>query len=188
MPTLSARELEELRGGITEYFKGYYSEVRHLIRKHDADDAVPSSYQGYKRVLTTLGADGIVIIHWDASRDSFEFDISRQESVEELIARQTGYFPGGSYHGRNYPDTAGSGPRAITIEDAHHLRILPHTAGRDFGAVTNQEPVKVPNEDGTLGITAWTRLDAASTNHLYAWTDVTQARTEAQDHLSRYLG
>jgi len=43
-------------------------------------------------------------------------------------------------------NTLGRAPKAITIENAHQRRILPHTAGTDIGAVTTQEPVKIPNE------------------------------------------
>jgi hypothetical protein len=184
---LDDQDLQKLRGGITEYFEAYYAEVRRLIETYNAYDDVPTSYQGCRRVLTTLGTDGIVITHWSALGDSFEFEVSR-ESTEEIIAKQTNNFSSRPDLARYSPETAGRRFKVITIENAHRLRILPHTAGRDFGAVTIQEPVKVPTEDGTLWITGWTRLDAASIDNLYTWTNAAKARTEARDHLSRYLG
>jgi hypothetical protein len=180
------RDLRKLREGMKDYFRAYYAEVRRLIETHDAHDEVPAPYQGCKRVLAMLGADGLVITHWEAPEDSFEFETST-ESAEEIIARQTGNLSGGPDLGRHPPEI-GRGCEVISTGDGYGLSILPHTAGRDFGAVTIQEPVRVPRMDGTMWVTGWTRLDAASVDHLYVWTDALQARTEARDHLSRYLG
>ena len=188
MPTnLNDRDLRKLREATKDYFRAYYAEVRRLTEMHVAHDDVPAPYQGCKRVLATLGADGIVITHWNAPEDSFEFEISA-ESAEEIITRQTGYFSGAPDLEGHPREAVGRGFEVISTGDGYGLRILPHTAGRDFGAVTIQEPVRVPSKDGSLWVTGWTRLDAASADHLYAWTDAIRAKTEARDHLSRYLG
>ena len=72
------QNLEELREQITEYYETYYAELRSQITGHDPAtfQSVPDVFKGYRRIVTELGQDGVVVTHWPSSQDSFDFHIS----------------------------------------------------------------------------------------------------------------
>ena len=89
---LTTQNLEELREQITEYYETYYAELRSQLTGHDPAtfQSVPEVFKGYRRIVTELGRDGVVVTHWPSSRDSFEFHISPDSEAKELAAVHCG--------------------------------------------------------------------------------------------------
>src|SRR5918997_2065944 len=89
---LTAKDLEVLREQITEYYETYYAELRSRLSGHDPAtfQSVPEVFKGYRRIVTELGRDGVVVTHWPSSQDSFDFHISPDRVAKDLAAEQRG--------------------------------------------------------------------------------------------------
>jgi hypothetical protein len=59
-----------------------------MARHHVTPDAFPDFLKGANRIVATLGRDGVVIVHWRAEEDSFEFDHKPSLTVGDILKDQ----------------------------------------------------------------------------------------------------
>ena len=129
---LSFQDLEQLREQITEYYETYYAELRTRLSDHTSplSVAAPDHLKGYRRVVTELGEDGAVISHWQAGQDHFDFHISPQKKVKDLVADLC----------------AGE-------------QVLEFPPGDDLGYYQIPEPLQLVVDDRVVWVADWTRLE-----------------------------
>lgn len=158
---LSDRDLEALRQEITEYYQTYYAELRSRLADHDLAipaAAVPEHLKGYRRVVTVLGQDGVVVTHWpNPWGDTFEFHLSPGRPVRELVA-----------------------------EECAGERVVDYPPGTDFGIREMTEPLRLVMDGREVWRAPWARLEVSS--RIDAWRDVERARRAAREDLVRYTG
>jgi hypothetical protein len=130
---LSFQDLERLREQITEYYETYYAELRTWLSDHASPLSVPDHFKGYRRIVTELGGDGVVITHWPAGQDSFDFHISPERTVKDLAAEQC----------------AGE-------------QVLDYPPGSDFGFYQIAEPLQLFVDDRVVWVSEWKRMDISS--------------------------
>jgi hypothetical protein len=130
---LSFQDLEQLREQITEYYETYYAELRTRLSDHTPPLSVPDHFKGYRRIVTELGKDGLVITHWPAGQDSFDFHISPERTAKDLAAEQS----------------AGE-------------QILDYPPGSDFGFYQIAEPLQLVVDDQVVWVTEWQRMEISS--------------------------
>ena len=132
---LSAQNLEELREQITEYYETYYAEQRSQLTSQDPAtfQSVPDVFKGYRRIVTELGRDGVVVTHWPSSQDSFDFHISPDRMAKDLAAEHCG-----------------------------GEQIIDYPPGSDFGTYEIAEPLQLVVDDGVVWVAQWTRLEISS--------------------------
>lgn len=133
---LSDSDLEELRSQVTEYYEAYYSELRNRMGDHELaipHAAVPDPLKGYRRIVTELGKDGVMVTHWPDASDSFDFHISPDQTARELVAGQCG-----------------------------GEEVLDYEPGEDFGTYQIPEPLQLAVEGEVVWIASWKRLDVSS--------------------------
>ena len=133
MQELSFQDLELLREQITEYYETYYAELRTRLNDHASPLSVPDHFKGYRRIVTELGGDGVVITHWPAGQDSFDFHISPERTVKDLAAEQC----------------AGE-------------QVLDYPPGSDFGFYQIAEPLQLFVDDRVVWVSEWKRMDISS--------------------------
>ena len=141
---LSAQNLEELREQITEYYETYYAELRSQLTSHDSAtfQSVPEVFKGYRRIVTELGRDGVVVTHWPSSQDSFDFHISPDRAAKDLAAEQCG-----------------------------GKQIIDYPPGSDFGTCEIAEPLQLMVDDQVVWVAQWTRLEISSRLDAWLSTD-----------------
>jgi hypothetical protein len=141
---LSAQDLEELREQITEYYETYYSELRSQLAGHDTAtfQSVPEVFKGYRRIVTELGQDGVVVTHWPSGQDSFDFHIAPDRVAKDLAAEQCG-----------------------------GEQIIDYPPGSDFGTYQIAEPLKLVVDDRVVWEAQWTRLEISSRLDAWLSTD-----------------
>jgi hypothetical protein len=141
---LSAQNLEQLREQITEYYETYYAELRSQLTSHDSAtfQSVPEGFKGYRRIVTELGRDGVVVTHWPSSQDSFDFHISPDRMAKDLAAEQCG-----------------------------GEQIIDYPPGSDFGTYQIAEPLKLVVDDRVVWVAQWTRLEISSRLDAWLSTD-----------------
>jgi hypothetical protein len=130
---LSFQDLEQLREQITEYYETYYAELRTRLSDHTSPLSVPDHFKGYRRIVTELGSDGVVITHWPAGQDSFDFHISPERTVQDLAAAQC----------------AGE-------------QILDYPPGSAFGFYQIAEPLQLVVDDRVVWVSEWKRMEISS--------------------------
>jgi hypothetical protein len=132
---LTAQNLEELREQITEYYETYYAELRSQLTGHNPAtlQSVPDVFKGYRRIVTELGQDGVVVTHWPSSQDSFDFHISPDRMAKDLAAEHCG-----------------------------GEQIIDYPPGSDFGTYEIAEPLQLVVDDGVVWVAQWTRLEISS--------------------------
>jgi hypothetical protein len=153
---LSAQDLEELREQITEYYETYYAEVRSQLTGHDpaAFQSVPETLKGYRRIVTELGQDGVVVTHWPSGQDSFDFHIAPEKVAKDLAAEQCG-----------------------------GEQVIDYPPGSDFGTYQIAEPLKLVVDDRVVWEARWTRLEISSRLDSWKSTDQART-TAREDLLS----
>jgi hypothetical protein len=141
---LTAQDLERLREQITEYYETYYAELRSQLTGHDPAtfQFVPEVFKGYRRVVTELGRDGVVVTHWPSSRDSFDFHISPDSEAKDLAAVHCG-----------------------------GARIIDYPPGSDFGTYEIAEPLQLVVDDRVVWVAQWTRIEISSRLDAWLSTD-----------------
>ncbi|ABG03889.1 hypothetical protein Rxyl_0922 [Rubrobacter xylanophilus DSM 9941] len=158
---LSGRDLEALRQEITEYYQTYFAELRSRLADHELaipSGAVPGHLKGFRRVVTVLGSDGVMITHWpNPWGDEFEFHLSPEKPVAKLVA-----------------------------EECAGERVLDYPPGADFGVREMTEPLRLVMDGREVWRAPWTRLEVSS--RLDAWRDLERARRAAREDLVRYAG
>lgn len=129
------RDLEGLRDQISDYYQTYYAELRSRLSGWDQVSlaSLPAGFTGYKRIVTDLGMDGIVVTHWPSDQDSFNFHISPETAAKDLAAEQCG-----------------------------GERILDYEPGSDFGTYEIGEPLKLVSEGQVVWVAGWTRMEITS--------------------------
>jgi hypothetical protein len=132
---LSTQNLEGLREQITEYYETYYAELRSQLTSQDPAtfQSVPDVFKGYRRIVTELGRDGVVVTHWPSSQDSFDFHISPDRMAKDLAAEHCG-----------------------------GEQIIDYPPGSDFGTYEIAEPLQLVVDDGVVWVAQWTRLEISS--------------------------
>jgi hypothetical protein len=148
---LSFRDLEQLREQITEYYETYYAELRSRLSDHSLplSASVPEHFKGYRRIVTELGNDGVVISHWPAGQDSFDFHISPKRTAKDLAAELC----------------AGE-------------QILDYPPGSDFGFYQISEPLKLVVDDQVVWVAEWTRMDISSKPDVWENLDLARKAVE----------
>jgi hypothetical protein len=141
---LTAENLEELREQITEYYETYYAELRSQLTGHDPAtfQSVPEVFKGYRRIVTELGRDGVVVTHWPSNQDSFDFHISPDRVAKDLAAEQCG-----------------------------GEQIIDYPPGSDFGTYEISEPLQLVVDDVVVWVAQWTRLEITSRLDAWLSTD-----------------
>jgi hypothetical protein len=132
---LSFQDLEELREQITEYYETYYAELRTRFSDHTSPLSVsaPDHLKGYRRIVTELGKDGLIITHWPAGQDSFDFHISPERTAKDLVAELC----------------AGE-------------QMLDYPPGSDFGFYQIAEPLQLVVDGRVVWVSEWKRMDISS--------------------------
>lgn len=133
---LSDPDLEDLRVQVTEYYETYYAELRSRLGDHEfaiPHGAVPDSLKGYRRIVTELGKDGVVVTHWPDASDSFDFHISPDKTAGELVAGQCG-----------------------------GEALLDYEPGEEFGTYQISEPLQLIVGGEVVWTASWKRLDVSS--------------------------
>jgi hypothetical protein len=132
---LSFQDLERLREQITEYYETYYAELRSRLSDHTSplSVSVPDHLKGYRRVVTELGKDGLVITHWPAGQDAFDFHISPERTARDLASELC----------------AGE-------------QVLDYPPGSDFGVYQIPEPLRLVVDGRVVWVAEWTRMDISS--------------------------
>lgn len=155
---LTAKDLEDLREQIIEYYETYYAELRSGFSNLGSVEraTVPDFLRGYRWIITEMGSDGVVITHWPARQDSFDFHISPDYRAKDLAAEQCG-----------------------------GEKILDYSPDEDFGAYKLTEPLKLVVGIQEVWRASWTRLDISS--KIDTWSDADKARRTAWEDLAPYL-
>jgi hypothetical protein len=132
---LSTQNLEGLREQITEYYETYYAELRSQLTSQDPAtfQSVPDVFKGYRRIVTELGRDGVVVTHWPSSQDSFDFHIAPDRMAKDWAAEHCG-----------------------------GEQIIDYPPGSDFGTYEIAEPLQLVVDDGVVWVAQWTRLEISS--------------------------
>jgi len=141
---LTAQNLEELREQITEYYETYYAELRSRLTSHDPAtfQSVPEVFKGYRRIVTELGRDGVVVTHWPSGQDSFDFHISPDQVAKDLAAEHCG-----------------------------GQQIIDYPPGSDFGTYEIAEPLQLVVDERVVWVAQWTRLEISSRLDAWLSTD-----------------
>jgi hypothetical protein len=132
---LSFQDLERLREQITEYYETYYAELRTRLSDHSTplSYSAPDHFKGYRRIVTELGSDGVVISHWPAAQDSFDFHISPERTAKDLAAELC----------------AGE-------------ELLDYPPGSDFGLYQIAEPLQLVVDERVVWVSEWKRMEISS--------------------------
>lgn len=132
---MTGQDLENLRQQITQYYETYYAELRSSFNDHEliSFGTVPEFLKGYRRVITELGRDGVLITHWPSESDSFDFHLATDKLAKDLAAEQCG-----------------------------GEQIIDYPPGSDFGTYTLAEPLKLVVDDQIVWVAQWKRLDLSS--------------------------
>jgi hypothetical protein len=129
------QDLEKLKDEITQYYQTYYAELRSHPANNDPAifGSIPQHLKGYRRVVTELGRDGIVVTHWPAGQDSFDFHISPDRAAKDLAAEQCG-----------------------------GEQVIDYPPGSDFGSYEFAEPLKLVVDGRVVWTAPWTRMEISS--------------------------
>jgi hypothetical protein len=146
---LSFEDLEQLREQITEYYETYYAELRTRISNYASPLSLPDHLKGYRRIVTELGSDGVVITHWPAGQDSFDFHISPERTAKDLAAEQC----------------AGE-------------QILDYPPGSDFGFYRIAEPLQLVVDDRVVWVSGWRRMEISSRLDVWQDADLARQAVE----------
>jgi hypothetical protein len=148
---LSFQDLERLREQITEYYETYYAELRTRLSDYSSPlpYSVPDHLKGYRRIVTELGKDGVVISHWPAGQDSFDFHISPERTANDLVADLC----------------AGE-------------QILDYPPASDFGFYQIAEPLQLIVDDRVVWVSEWKRLDISSRPSVWENPEVARKAVE----------
>ena len=131
---------------LRRFCETYYAELRQRMAQYPAASEVfPYYLTGFRRIVAILTKDGVVIIHWLAEHDSWEFQVSSNQRVTDITEDLATVFP--------------NGYRAVVLPRDHA------DPEKDFdGVVTVMAPE--PHYNGRVIRPGWLRLDAAGAQNL----------------------
>ena len=70
---------------LRKFYGAYYSELRQRMSEYPvASDIFPYYLTGSRRIVATLTKDGLVIVHYPADHDTFEFAVTTEQRVTDL--------------------------------------------------------------------------------------------------------
>jgi hypothetical protein len=79
-------DAQEVKERIAAFERAYYSQLRKAMARYPAiPDAFPYWFKGNNRIEITLARDGVIVVHVDAERDSFEFHYRLQQTVYDVM-------------------------------------------------------------------------------------------------------
>jgi len=140
---LPEAEIAALEQRLRRFYVAYYSEIRQRMSGYPAaSDIFPYYLVGHRRIVATLTKDGLVVTHWPAEQDSFEFHVSPTQKVRDIT--------------ESLAVVAPSGMRGLTVT-------YPPDQEMD-GAV--QAMAMELEENGVIYRPEWIRLDASATHAL----------------------
>ncbi len=179
-------QLQALPGQIEEFYSAYFSELRRGLARPDVfSEAVPEFLQGYKRVLTVGGTDGVVVAHFPVA---WEITVSGKGTGEVLLR-----FSSEPDAGRDAYDFAAPFElparelaESLSGEEDIGLEISPGVPWGVIGFPSPQQ--KIDADTGELVWQApWTRLICADFNSLHYWGNPERAEAEAREDLNPYI-
>lgn len=148
--------VEELEERLRNSYEAYYSELQErMSRYRAASDIFPETLLGPRHLVAELAADGVVVTHWPAQEQAFEFHISSDHLVKDITGVYRLWVPSGLSAG-----------------------LLQYEAGIDFGALQMWRPEM--HQAGAVMRTEWSRIDIASLDSLDAVPTEEQEREWAE--------
>lgn len=80
----------KVRRRIAKFYRAYYEELRRQVDRYPGiKHSFPEFMTGAKRIEVLWGKDGLVVSHWKAGKDTFEFK-RKDRSVENIIRDLSG--------------------------------------------------------------------------------------------------
>lgn len=132
----------DLEAAMRTYYQTYYAELRRRMSQYPLEsDIFPDYLVGARQIVAVLGEDGVMVTHWPAERDSFEFRVSEEEQVREMVKQ-----------------------RAIVAPNGMRAEFIDYEPGTDFGAF--QFKTAEAEFNGRIIRPDWIRLDCASALNL----------------------
>jgi hypothetical protein len=112
---------------LRRFCKAYYAELRQRMSEYPAASEIfPYYLTGFRRVVATQTKDGVVMVHWLAEHDSFEFHPSPDQRVTDVTENSTTiFFPNGMTavqfpRDRNNPEKDFDGAFVTMAPEAHY--------------------------------------------------------------------
>lgn len=148
--------VEELEEQLRGSYEAYYSELHErMSRYRAAPDIFPETLLGPRHLIAELAADGVVVTHWPAQEQAFEFHISSDRLVKDITGLYRLWVPSGL-----------------------SAKFLQYEPGIDFGALQMWRPEL--HQAGAVMRPTWSRIDIASLDSLDAIPTEEQAREWAE--------
>jgi len=139
---LQEAEITALEQRLRRFYEAYYTELHERMERYPAASEIfPYYLTGHRRIVATLAKDGLVVMHYPAERDSFEFRVDQERRVTELTGESA----------------------TIVLPNGHCAEFFPRdpeNPEKDFdGAFTMTAPEGIYN--GQIVRPDYLRLDAA---------------------------
>ncbi len=135
-------DLGELEQRLRSYYEAYYSHLHERLSRYPArSDIFPDVLLGPRHIVAELAADGVVVIHWPAQEQAFEFEASLHRTAQDI-----------------------TGLHRLWASSGRSATFFQYDAGSDFGAYQMWRPELI--EGSATVRTNWTRMDIASLDSL----------------------
>lgn len=132
-------------------YEAYYSKLHERMSRYPAaPDIFPETLLGPRHLVAELATDGVVVTHWPAQEQAFEFHVSSNRLVTDITGQYRLWVPSGI-----------------------SAKVLQYEPGIDFGAHQMWRPELL--QAGEIMRTEWTRIDIASLDALDAIPTEAQA-------------
>lgn len=132
-----------LEGRLRKFYGAYYSELRQRMSQYPAASGIfPYYLVGYRQIVAILTKDGLVVTHWPAEQDAFEFHVSPTQKVRDIT--------------EDHAVVAPSGARAVTVT---------YPPDQDMDGAFHVMAMEL-EENGVVYRSKWMRLDAAAMHAL----------------------
>lgn len=144
---LAAAEIAALEQRLHRFYTAYYSELRQRMSRYPAASEIfPYYLKGGRRIVATLTKDGLVVVHYPAEQDSFEFGRALEKRVTDLTEELTTIVLPNGYSVVSFPRD-------------------PDDPEKDFDGSIESMATEV-EYDGQIIRPAYVRLDVAATHTL----------------------
>jgi hypothetical protein len=178
-------QLNKVPQWIREYYGAYFAELRAQLERPDVfAAAVPDWMRGYKRVISVIGSDGVLVIHAPVE---IEFSIPRDDGSMFVHYPALPSAMNDLYHFMAISEEPISVLANFMSSDVDiELSIQPGVSWGVKGHNTPQQRID-PSSGELLWVAPWSRLVAADSNHLRYWEDPESAREEAKTDVAPYI-
>lgn len=111
---------------LRRFCETYYAELRQRMAQYTAAPEIfPYYLTGFRQIVATLTKDGVVVVHWLAERDSFDFRVSPDQRVTDITEDLAIVFPNGYTsvyfpRDRNDPEKDFDGAMTVTAPEAYY--------------------------------------------------------------------